>query len=362
MSGYSILDAHLKIIWDLPALCADPARALRPKNPTLLLYLSVLLSFSHAVGQAKIQAQPRTNASGHSRSAAIFRVELTNNLGVTATVGVTGFTAGRDVIGDSEDPYTAELDALGGKWSARDDSTRSLTVAFPNGVQALNKMGSRRLDHDFAEARLVVALDKGFVLVPWRSFKALSFEQGSQVITLNDGTQWKGTLRTILTGNSSSSENKVWELSGVRSLTVVQMPVGRTVSQSQANSHDLHWIVAGPTIPEQTVTRLRFVQLMNDKFVITQQFQIGPDINSPPTSATLSDFQSVSIERENSASWGVPVTVKAKNAAAVSGLLAFENHYLEGNGSFDLAGDLDNNCTVVFAVFRGERLTLTKAE
>jgi hypothetical protein len=301
------------------------------------------------------QTSPTKQTPAKTQSAGALKIELTNNLGVTATVNVTEFTSGNKVNGDTLDPYTPELNELGGEWVS--EPTKAVTLAFPNGVrEALSELAKR--NRDFAKSRLVIDLDDRtpgqFVLIPWRSVKALSIKNKMQVVTLNDGTEYRGQLRTILSGNSDS-ENKVYELSGVRSMTILQFPAARPYAAGSANNSTgakvLRWGVTGTKMPSLIVTHPRFAH--------SERFRVG-ELNQPGISAAFSDFQSVSIGSEKRG-YGFPITVKAKNASAASGILALgDDDYLEGNGTVEVVGDLANGCSIVFRVIGP--LTMTRAD
>jgi hypothetical protein len=298
-------------------------------------------------------------------SASQFTIELANDLGVKATIHVTGFTAGKETWGDhNHDMITTELNYMGGEWAAQPVSGRNGET--PNG--------------DFPKSRFVIVTDNNqFVLIPWQSFKSLSLQDGVQLVRLNDGTEYKGKLRTIL-NDDSGSEKKVYELSGATSMAIVQMPK-QAVPVTTSNSKGSQWKVTTNGMSDLIVSQPRFVFsifhvtsgggiYVENGFYdtkVSEQFGVakkGSEQNS--TSATISDFESISIGGVKDA-FGMPVTVKAKGADAVSGILAvtpfgleaWANEYL--NRSMELAGDLSNGCTIVFREWRsGDELKLER--
>jgi hypothetical protein len=287
-----------------------------------------------------------------------FTIELANELGVKATIDVTGFTSGKDTWGDREHDYiTQELNYLGGAW-----------VAQPHQIDE---------NGDFENSRLVMTVPgMGLVLIPWQSFKSLSVQDGVQLVRLNDGTEYKGRLRTILKANLGSEERD-YDLSGAISITIVQMPkqVAGTKSPSPAPGGILNgsqWKITKTGMSDLIVTQPRFVYSTfivtsgggifeeNGHFAtqISEQFGVGlkKSGGNVSDSATVNDFESISVGGDSDIS-GIPVTVTAKGADAVSGTLAPTPFGLETdeylNRSLEVACNLPNGCSIVFSVSNG---------
>jgi hypothetical protein len=290
-----------------------------------------------------------------------FTVELVNELGVKATVNVTEFTAGKETWGDREHDFiTQELNYMRGQWS----------LQTGKGIA------------DFANSRLVITTaDRQFVLIPWQSFKSLSAQGKSQLIRLKDGSEYAGRLRTILKENSGG-EKRDYELSGVTSMTIVQMPnASFEGSDPSGPSKNARWKVTREGDSVLIISKPRFVYSMfhvtsgdgivfqqNGHFgaTVSEQFGVGQEGRNDSTSASINDFESIIIGGGEHA-FGMPITVKAKNAVAFSGKFAvtplglepLSNVYL--NRSVELAGDLTNGCTIVFSIWRnGKALKLDR--
>ncbi len=287
-----------------------------------------------------------------------FTIELANDLGVKATVHVTGFTAGKETYGDNNHDFiTTELNYMGGEWAAQ---------------PAYGKNG------DFSKSRFVIVTDKDqIVLIPWQSFKSLSLQDGVQLVKINDGTEYKGKLRTIL-NDDSGSEKKVYELSGATSMTIAQMP---KQAAPPGTSKGPEWRFSRKGMSDLIVSQPRFVYSIfkvtsgggiyveNGYYdtKVSEQFGVakkGSEQNS--TSATISDFEGITLGGVKDA-FGMPVTVKAKGADAVSGTLAVTPFGLEANEylnrGLEVAGNLPNGCTIVFKVWRsGDGLKLERIQ
>ena len=125
---------------------------------------------------ANAQSGSSTRPIGTSRITSSFIVNLTNNLGIKATVDVTAFTAGKDTWGDREHDFiTQELNFMGGQWPMQENGTSQLPVDFSNGRLVIELTGAE-------------TGPRQYLLIPWQSFKSVSVEDGIQVIQLNDGS------------------------------------------------------------------------------------------------------------------------------------------------------------------------------
>jgi hypothetical protein len=317
---------------------------------------------SQTQGKAPGKAAPAgVQARSTPQPNAPFTIELANELGVKATVNVATFSSGNSEM-QVENFIDEELNEIGGRWDpGADETTR-----------------------DFSHSRLVIEMSppRQFVLIPWQSFKALSAQDGAQLVRLNDGTEYKGLLKTILSENWGN-DRKVYELGGALSMTIVQMPKISVSPAQTRTSKDPQWRVTGGGGSDLIVTRPRFVYSWfhqtsgggmfvahgHDETKVSEQFGVGVNGSSRSTAATISDFESISIAGGGNDAFarGMPVTVKAKGADAVSGILAVTPFGLEPgssdyrNRSLEVAGDLANGCTIVFSVRSdGDKLTLER--
>ena len=334
-----------------------------------VLGLSLLMC---CCGHNEAQAQNKSTSPGaptRSSTAGVFKVGLTNDLGVTSMIDVREVSAGKDVVGDTYDAITPELNGLGGKWPTETG----------DGVE---------------RSRFTVEINppKGparFVLVPWPLFKSLSAQGRDQVVLLKDGTEYRGRLRTILVG-TSGSENDTYELAGASSMTILQMPT-QLAPTHETSDKATRWTVTEAGMPPVVVSRPRFlysryretrtppplvIERSYYEALVTERFGVAPGYSGDEgshsgtwnvTSAAISDFETVAIGNEGKRTTGLRVSVKARTAPAVTGLFAvspfgldpWDNSYL--NRSIELAGDLPNGCSIVWSVKDG-LLTMTKSD
>lgn len=302
----------------------------------------------------------QTGSSGHP-----FVVEVTNDLGVKATVRVASFTAGSPTWGDNnQDDLTEELNFEGGQWPKTNSGA---SVPFQNTFLVMKLP-------DAAGPRW-----GPYILIPWKHFKRLSQRSGDQVVTLDDGTEYRGRLRTILF-DSSASENRQYELGEASSIAIVSFPPDPHAQETKlphsewslSYGADPALNISNPQILHEIEKRESFrgagANIERSFWVglASGAFRVKLDANSDDsraTSAAISDFEQVKIGGDKNA-FGMPITVKALNRAPASGLIIgptqAPDDYL--NGTLNLAADLPNGCRMVIALSprTGDTVTLVR--
>jgi hypothetical protein len=252
-----------------------------------------------------------------------FRVELTNKLGVRAVVNVTSFSAGNTIEGDNEhSDLTQELNYVGGCWPADPDQSNLSNIKFVDSGMVLEA------DQSFL---------RKFFIIPWHNIKSIYVKDGVDIIDLNDTSEYRGKIRTILADGS-----RKYELSAATSIHFIQfinkINDSETESTVAEKIKSSEWKIYGDGVPEFSVLAPQFVY---SRFHVTsgggiyvengfyetklsEQFSVMLDAehSEDSISASLNDFDELTFGGKPKDEFDHDkVTVRAPNAKPVSGTL-----------------------------------------